>query len=301
MTEITADVVVVANQADMHCDVVIEELVRAGKVVVRFNLADLRSACLIAEPGCVRLRIGAINYHVSSAASVWWRQPGAVDTADLSPDEAQLAFDEGPHLLIGALGAAGVRFVDDPFVMARAEVKLMQLAAACRLGIAIPDTMVTNDPCSARSFASGRKVIAKAVSPGIGIAPFVAEVFDSEIYSVSTMPTLIQELVPATADLRVVVVDGHSWIWRRGREAATIDWRQVDPAGNSFYPSTNRDLDRHACELAAYLGLSMSVQDWLETDDGPIFLESNSQGAWLFLKDARTLIAAVTARHLRAD
>jgi hypothetical protein len=294
------DVVAVANAADPHLRAVSDELARIGKTVVRVNLSDLRSYLLTAEPGQVRLCDGDVSYSVSSATSVWWRQPGAAATGGLGPAEALLAIDEAPHLFVGALGAAAVRFVDDPFVMARAEVKQIQLASAYRLGIRIPDTVVTNDPVAAGSFASGRRVVAKAVSSGIGIAPFAGEVFDDELYSVRTMPTLLQELVPATADLRVVVVAGESWAWRRPREPGTIDWRQVDPPGRDFERSADRGLADLAHAIAGDLGLSMSVQDWLEVDGDPVFLESNSQGAWLFLAHARSLIAPAIARHLGA-
>jgi len=42
----------------------------------------------------------------------------------------------------------------------------------------------------------------------------------------------------------------------------------------------------------------MSAQDWLETGDGPVFLESNAQGEWLFLKGARERVPSALAQHL---
>jgi glutathione synthase/RimK-type ligase-like ATP-grasp enzyme len=201
---------------------------------------------------------------------------------------------------MGALEEAGVRMVDHPLAVARSEIKQLQLAVARRLGIAVPATQVTNDPDTARAFAANRKIIAKAVSPGVGIAPYVAEVLDCELDALKTLPTMLQELVSASADLRVVVVGDESWAWRRHREAGTVDWRQVDPGGSRFAPITNEELSASACEIAAALGLSMSVQDWLETDSGLIFLESNAHGAWLFLSGSQGLVAPAIARHLSA-
>jgi hypothetical protein len=51
--------------------------------------------------------------------------------------------------------------------------------------------------------------------------------------------------------------------------------------------------------MTSALGLTMSVQDWLETDDGPVFLEINPQGGWLFLDGADTAVAPALAHHLR--
>ena len=43
----------------------------------------------------------------------------------------------------------------------------------------------------------------------------------------------------------------------------------------------------------------MSVQDWLETASGPVFLEANPQGSWLFLQGAEIQIGPALASHLR--
>jgi glutathione synthase/RimK-type ligase-like ATP-grasp enzyme len=197
------------------------------------------------------------------------------------------------------LDGIGTRIVDHPFIVARAEVKQWQLAAARGLGIRVPATHITNCPETARDFTSGRRIIAKALSPGIGIAPFVAEVFDTDLDAVRALPTLLQELVPASADIRVVVVGRESWVWRRPREAGAIDWRQADPAGAAFELRSDEELGTSACEVTAALGLSLSVQDWLETPDGHVFLESNAVGAWLFLPESHRLVAPAIARHLR--
>ena len=42
----------------------------------------------------------------------------------------------------------------------------------------------------------------------------------------------------------------------------------------------------------------MSVQDWLETKDGPVFLEGNPQGQWIFLAGSRELVPSAVAEHL---
>jgi glutathione synthase/RimK-type ligase-like ATP-grasp enzyme len=132
---------------------------------------------------------------------------GSVDTGQLEPDEAQLAIDEAPYLLIGMLKAAGVRLVDEPFDIQRAEIKQVQFAVADRIGAVSPVTRITNDYGSALDLASRGRIVAKAVSPGSGIAPFVGEVSRADLELVTGLPTMLQELIDATADLRIVVVD----------------------------------------------------------------------------------------------
>jgi len=294
------DVVAVTDPDDLHWTVVSEHLDRPRSTVIRFNLADLRRTPLISEMGYLNLTIDGRSYLISSRTCVWWRRPGVVETSGLDDEEARLAFDEGPPLLLGALEQADVRIVDHPFVVARSEIKQLQLAIAQRLGISVPATLVTNDSGYARIFAADRKIVAKAVSPGFGIAPYVAEVFDDELDSLKALPTMLQELVPAMADLRVVVLGNDTWTWRRRREPGTVDWRQVDPEGADFVPTICEEVQVCGREIAAALGLSISVQDWLETDKGPVFLESNAHGAWLFLPGSQEIVAPAIAKHLRA-
>jgi len=46
--------------------------------------------------------------------------------------------------------------------------------------------------------------------------------------------TLLQRLVVASADLRVVIIGRNAWVWRRLRSAKTIDWRAEDPSGTAI-------------------------------------------------------------------
>lgn len=293
------DVMAVADSDDPHWAAVERELRQMKCQALRFNLTDIRTLRFTSGPGVLRIRTSEINYIASSSTSVWWRHPGSIATGDLDGEEARLAYDEGPHLLIGSLDAIGARIVDHPLTVAKAEIKLSQLATAEARSIGTPLTLVTNDPDEARQFFADRRIVAKALSPGIGIAPFVAEVTDREIDSIRTLPTMLQELVLAAADLRVVVVGKRFWIWRRSRESRTVDWRHVDPRGEEFALVSDEKLGILACQITSDLGLSMSVQDWLETDDGHVFLESNAIGAWLFLADSHRYVAPAIAEHLR--
>jgi hypothetical protein len=252
-----------------------------------------------------RAGVGYLDVHVDSRwervthrTTVWWFRLGSIDVDDLDPDEARLVQDEAPYLLRGALAGAGVRWVDDPFDIQRAEGKLSQLAAARAVGAAIPDAVQTNHRAAVDELAAGGRIVAKAVSPGIGIAPFVDRVLPEDLGRIETSPTLIERLIDASADLRVVTVGGQAWVWRRPREQNTIDWRAVDPLGGGFVPVTIPNLGRTATRLTAALGLTMCVQDWLEADDGPVFLEANPQGAWLFLNRADELIVPALGQHL---
>ena len=292
------DVLVVDNEGGAHSEAVVEELRALGARVARYNLADLNRHHIVVRSGVVDLLIEEHSFRITASTSVWWRRQGGVEISHLHGDEAQLARDEGPHILRGALQAAGVRWVDDPAVVDRSELKLLQLQVASRLGNRVPGSTTTNDPSVARQLTATKRCIAKALSPGFGIAPYTDRVTDDDVDLVADLPVLLQEETRASADLRVVVVGGSAWVWRRQRSEETLDWRSEDPGGAGFCAVRDDDLMGRARQITFALGLSMSVQDWLETDLGPVFLESNAQGNWLFLEDARTKVAPILARHL---
>jgi len=51
-------------------------------------------------------------------------------------------------------------------------------------------------------------------------------------------------------------------------------------------------------KICRRLGLRFSVQDWLFTEGGLIFLEVNPSGQWLFLRGADAEVADALAEEL---
>lgn len=296
---VDVDVVIVGDVSDAHVEAVVDELEQRGCRSLRFNLEDIRSDVVVASPtdGLSVQRNGE-TYYLGSATTAWWYRAGTLPADDLEPDEARLANDESFAFLVGTLTAAGVRWVDEPSSVERAELKPLQLALASALGQRIPETWVTDDSSLAGELVSKRPLVAKPLSSGTGIAPFVDEIKDGDVDAVAQLPVLLQERVAATADLRVVNIGTDVWAWTRPRGPNINDWRAVDPKGTGFSQVDGSTIATMSRGITAGLGLTMSVQDWLQTQDGPVFLEANPQGAWLFLDGARDSVAPALAEHL---
>ncbi len=296
----SVDVLLVARPGDRHADVVAGELTRRGAAVARTSLDRLRATRLTWRPGQpLLLAERDATVTVDAGTTAWWRRPGRVGTDDLNPDEAGLAQADGAAILQGSLRAAVGQWVDPPPLVDAAEDKLYQLHTAHSLGVTVPDTLVTSDPAAARAFAAAGPVLAKAVSTGSGIAPFTDKVAASQLELVAACPVLLQRAIPATADLRVVTVGAEVLAWSRRRGAAEpLDWRLTDPAGHGFRPCPVGAVAPLALRITDRLALTFSVQDWLATAEGPVFLEVNPQGQWLFLDGADRLVVPTLAGHL---
>ena len=296
----TLDVLILDDPDSRHADLVQDALSALGATSLRLNCADLGDWSVDIRPGKFRLRSVASEWEVSASTTVWYRRLGAPGVDDFDPDEAQLIRDEMPHVLVGGLVACGVRWVDEPFEVERAERKLFQLSTASRMRLAVPPSVVTDDSATAERMLKRVRIVAKPLSPGEGIAPYADEVHSGDLIGLDGLPILMQELVvDASADLRVVVVGTRAWTWRRPRTSGTIDWRAEDPNGASFDHVSPHTVEPEAVDLTSALGLTMSVQDWLETPDGVLFLEANPQGAWAFLNRVDEFIPNALAAHLR--
>jgi glutathione synthase/RimK-type ligase-like ATP-grasp enzyme len=290
------DVVVVAGDRDVHANVVEGELRRLGANFKRVDIPSLHRVRLTARPGSF-LTIDAER--VDAGSTVWWRRPGSFDTGGMAADEALLAEAEAWSIFQGSIRSSGARVVDPPWVMHQAEDKIYQLQLAKSLGLAIPETVVTNVTTTAAAFLKSGPTVAKSTSSGPGLAPFVDEVTTDLVDLVTRLPVLLQHAIPADADLRVVTIGDSALVWRRERRADDPwDWRAIDPSGRDFRLMNGVDIDRPASRLARELGLTFSVQDWLDVQSGPVFLEVNPQGQWLFLEGATEAIAPLMARHL---
>lgn len=244
------------------------------------------------------VQVDGQRWIIGASTTVWWRRPGPTLMPADAGLEAQLIADECAALFPGTLAAAGVRWVDAPWVMSRARLKAVQLSMAMAVGAHIPSTLIVGDPTSARAFARNHDVIAKAASSGEGIAPYTGLVPAEQLSRVRHCPTLLQYSVHATADLRVITIGQESFVWSRPRCVdEPIDWRSGDPTGSGFTFRQDLECDG-APQVAQKLGLRFSVQDWLATDDGDVFLEVNPQGQWLFLDAAEAVLVPRLASYL---
>ena len=304
MTDAPSSVLIVAPKNDLHAKVVSEHLQKLGVRVDYLDTHQSSVSTLLVEPG-VSVELG--DTAVTGAWTIWWRhatQPAAPD--GLSPDEAELAAGETMAIVLGGLLSINPRWVDDPYVILKAEHTLFQLAAASYLGVRTPATCATSNPARAVAFAAAGRTVAKTISYGIGLAPYADMISPEDADRVRYGATVLQRHITASDDLRVVVVNSTVHAWRRQHAAADpVDWRSADPSGTAFTladEQTTRAVAADAVRINHHLGLSTSAQDWLLPADGspPVFLEANPAGAWLFLPDADNLIAPLLARHLAA-
>ncbi|MFC5142143.1 hypothetical protein ACFPK1_28205 [Actinomycetospora rhizophila] len=235
---------------------------------------------------------------------VWWRRLRRAAPSDIrNSPERDLAADETASLIRGVSSVIDC-CVDTPNIVARAEEKPYGLHLARKLGFQTPQSLVTNNEDRAREFLRAGRTIAKPLSSGVGLAPYVDLIDDDLLSLVPAAPVLLQHLVEADSDIRIVTVGEYGTAWKRARGADVVDWRATDPAGEEFVRwegEASREACANAVRLCRAFGLTVSVQDWLKRSEGElVFLEINPQGQWLFLPGAKEVVAPEFAKRLTA-
>lgn len=305
--------------ADPHVRALVEELPRHGldpRVLDprRFPAQDTLS---------IRVRPGAAPEFDTALADLddvrvgWFTSQESVrlsgQTAARARRYARAAAVAG---LLSLRQAGRFPWVNDPWRAGAAGDKVWQLLVAREHGLRVPDTLLTNDPAAFRRFVRGvRRAAVKSPSGSLGLpdrdriltqAIGPRDLADAD--TVRLAPVLAQEYVPKRTEVRATVVGGavfaveiHSQATARTR----VDWRRYDPA-TPYAPVELPAAVRRACVgVTRACGLAYAGIDLIRTpDDDHVFLEANSEPAWLWAEDQTghpitRAIAGLLARRAR--
>ncbi len=227
------------------------------------------------------------------ATQGWVRRLTPPDWLDnVHGESAEAAAKASWLTVLGALLRVGsVRWLSKIDHIAAAENKLVMEAAAKKLELQTPRTIVTNDKTMAQDLL-GSRVLAKPLGPGHYVSQdrafnVFARVLDLNHVSPATIaavPFLLQESLAAQAHYRVVTVRDQVWGGVLAAGDLPVDWRQ-SPAAHAGFDATvlPSELVVGATSLANELNLGYSSQDWVRTANGYFVLDVNPSGQWMFL------------------
>lgn len=262
----------------------------------------------IHEAGSGRLlvmrRSGGPEVDLGEVSAVWYRRfaPGKKIPREMDPQLRGPSVEESRRTLLGLLASLDA-FILDPYDrVRRASNKQLQLRLARELGLAIPDTLITNDPDAVRRFAAAHpqgivtKMMASfAVYDEQGREQVVftnpLEPEDLEnLEGLDLSPMTFQERVPKELELRVTVVGRRVFAAAVDSQAsgrATEDWRR-DGAGlvESWEEHTlPPEVAARLLALCDRLGLEYGAIDLILTPEGRwVFLEINPVGEYFWLE-----------------
>lgn len=306
--------VLVATEAnDVTADMVITELNRRSVPVIRFNPADIGDGLTVSarygsRPARVagRLLTPSREADLEDVRSVYWRRPTWPAFEHPGPDDARFAAAQTRYGLGGVLHSLGrPLWVNHPLRNAAADYKPHQLALAQHLDIAVPDTLITNDPDEARGFiATHPGVIHKTLRAtsyqrdGVPVVSWAEPVTADEIDDrIQVIPHLFQVRVDKAYDIRVLIVGYEVFAVRINSDL--LDWRRDYAALTYSVISLPARLEKALLAFLDSFGLASGSFDLAVDRDGTHWLlELNPNGQWGWLEEHTELPMASAVADL---
>jgi len=311
-----AAVLVVTNEQDIGADYLVRELDQRGASVVRLNSERAPEWRLRLRPGSswhVARGERALSSH--DCVGVWWRRPEMPEQPQHLAAAAEAIGDQWRTLLRALATVPGPTWVSNPLDIGVAESKALQLLRAGEVGLAVPETLWTNDADEARAFIAscGGVAVVKSVATawwendGEGHFVFASTVSADEIPTegLANAPVCLQRAIDRKRDIRVTVIEDVVLAAVREEAAAEddepLDWRRARARPWTRY-QLPPDIEASSRALVRGLGLRFSGIDFALDEPGKHwFLELNANGEWGWLQEAGLPIAEALADTLLSE
>ncbi|MGA5700684.1 ATP-grasp ribosomal peptide maturase [Peterkaempfera bronchialis] len=287
----SAAVLVLTNRLDATADLVVAQLNNLGVPVFRCDAAEfpmeLTLSATLVDGWAGTLDTGQRSLELSRVRSVYFRRPEEFRLpGGMSDAGRRFAAAQCRAGFVGVAVALPCLWVNHPARDADANHKPWQLAAARRLGLDPPRSIITNDPQAAREFAAG--LAGPMITKSLGM-PVDTTIVDPGGLddSVKLCAHLFQEWVDKQHEVRLTVVGSHFFAVEihAGSDAAHIDWR-TDYKSLSYKPTTVPGAVRErVTAFMRYFGLVFGAFDFIVTPSGAWrFLEVNPNGQWSWIE-----------------
>lgn len=183
----------------------------------------------------------------------------------------------------------------------RAGSKMLQLREAARIGMNVPETLISNDPLDIRHFLREHKgsVIVKALSGGDWkednrrFVSYTSELSEAELpheIQIQSCPCIFQKKIEKDFEVRLVFFGAHSVAVKLNSQKThdgKLDWRIADARSLKIEEIVlPRSVYTQCRELMKILGIVHGSFDFAVTSSGSwIFFEVNEGGQFLWLED----------------
>ena len=322
-------VVIFSKEQDGHIEPVAQILRARGCDVLRIDMADIPLGATLTSTLQPNGWSGTLAYQdrvldLNQIKSVWWRRP----TSPIAPPsytaaEAEFWVRENERgvtsVLLPVPGAFTPLWVSNPDRIHYAARKPRQLALAQQLGLAVPRTILTNDPAQARAFyhECNGQIIVKAICRGVvdpegeyvpGQARFIytsaiKEEHLAQMDQVRVMLHCFQQRIQKAMDLRVVVIGRQVFAIEihapTTEDPVALDWRRDYNALTYAVHQLPTEIEMKLVQFVRFFGLQFSSMDVILSTEGEyVFIESNANGQFLWPQRATGLPLAEAMANL---
>ncbi len=301
---------IVTSKDDAHADYIIFRCneMGYGDRIIRLNTEDFLTNVLVHFDGSsfqLHIRDSGRFLISDEVYSVWYRRPKDFQLDhEADPAVADFLKLQGTACLRGLYFCThdDVLWVNPLSALHRARIKLQQLQMAQRVGLAIPQTLVTNDPEQALAFYDqvGMVCTKSLDEPNFTLDGHLYPMFTRVLHqrsdlsdhldSIARCPVLFQEYIEKQYDIRVIVIGEQivSFAIHSQEDQRSIhDFRRIAPELQKHeIHELPVDVLQGIRTFMQSQGLVYSAIDLVRSQDGNyVFLENNANGQWLWLEN----------------
>jgi glutathione synthase/RimK-type ligase-like ATP-grasp enzyme len=317
-------ILIVTDEIDRDADIILLLLREMGQEVVRVHTSDfpLQIALSSSYDGTDWSRTIATRkrtIQLDEVRSIWWRRPGPPTLpSELTDYERGFVRDEVREGLTGLWESIEHEcfWVSFPAAIKKAEHKMSQLSLATRLGLQVPQTLVSNDPDRVRSFYErchqemiyktlystvpnpqfyvSAQGMSEQIRSGFPKAQFVYTTRIGEeqlalLETIRTAPGIFQEYIPKQVELRATVIGDELFtaeLHSQLHEETRTDFRHYEVETPILPHTLPAEIAEQCLALTRASGLNYSTSDFILTPDGRyVFLEMNPNGQSFWVQD----------------
>jgi hypothetical protein len=294
---------IISNQNDVTVDYLVPLLKRSGVSFLRFDSdCCCQKANVSYRNGEISLRYDLQNYSPDDFQSVWYRRPTTLHAENETPEEKFIVneLSEGFNNFFVMIPVE--RWINYPAHNSRASHKLDQLRVAQKIGLQIPETLITTNVDELRQFYEHFKgrVITKPLREGtvkrqgendtLIYTNRVTEKHLEKIEEIQYCPTLFQECIEKKSDVRITIID--DWIEAveltavddDGQQRCDIRRKNMTDVSYRRLEAIPQSVRTGLSNLMSYYSLRFGAIDMVvDKNDQWIFLEVNPNGQWAWL------------------
>lgn len=273
-------ILILGSPRDRHAAHLKEAIAQTGTPVDYLHTAQFPTQVQLSwspqtTEGWMQLSSGQ-RWPLQDIRSIFWRSFATIQVPTLpNRQQQQIAFNDGMALLRTVMQGTSIRWVNSWAAYQFHKEKPRQLAVVHRLGVTIPDTMVSNEPQALVEFAQRhQEVIFKPVYGGAYVQPLQPHHLQPERLrlALACAPIALQEYIPGT-NVRTYVVGDQ--VYGAEIRSASVDFR-LDRQSELIPIQLPDEVENRCRAIARVLLLDWTAIDWRRRPDGQyVFLEAN--------------------------
>lgn len=304
-------VLFICGKTDLTADLVLLELRKRGIKVIRLNVEDFPHSLRISSqltPNHKSWLVdfsGSINKSLSQVKikSVYYRPHNNPRPSSKikNSQERNLVIEQSQLVIEWLEDMFKCFWLNSPRAIAKARSKALQLSIAASIGFQSPDTIITNNPKSARDFYRKHKgnIISKLLQATPATRELPGFIFTRRltredmrlINQVKYSPVLFQEYIEKKYEIRATVVGRKVFAAKIDSQAmvnTVNDWRQYEFGKPPPHKSIRlpMEIEDRLIRINERLSIKFGAYDLIYTPRGEyVFLEVNANGQWGWIQE----------------